>query len=344
MSRVAYNYFWQDGHSNIPKARIPMFRRILVPLDGSPRAEQVLPLAAHIARTYNSTIVLTRIVDIFETIGASTIQAATLTNEIREIQEKEAQQYLQRVLSDKALEQLETSIEIHSGDVATTLLELIKRQPIDLVVMTSHGYTGYKQWMLGSVAQKMVHDSPTPVLIQRDNYPLPFGTAARDLKICVALDGSALAETILAPALYLAAACAEPRHREVHLLRIVKTLEADRVEAFLKIHKLNLQQFLYDEASNYLKEISERLNKDTATQLGVNVTWSVSLGRDIAQTIIREVEGETPVQHTPLPYNLLALATHGRSGIARWAVGSVADRIFHHSKLPLLVIHPPKAG
>lgn len=319
-----------------------MFKRILVPLDGSARAEQTLPLAARIARTYNSSIVLTRIVDIFETIGASSIQAAALTNEIREIQETEAQEYLQRIYSAKELEQIDRSIEVHAGDVATTLLEMIARESIDLVVMSSHGYTGYKQWMMGSVAHKMVHDSPAPVLIQRENYAFPCGTSSGTLKLCVALDGSELAESVIRPTLYLAAACADVRQREVHLLRIVKAMDEGRVEIFRKIHKLDIQQFLYNEATSYLKEISERLNKEAAAQLGVNVTWSVSMGSDIAQTIIREVEGEVSVQHAPFPYALLALATHGRSGIARWAVGSVAERIFNSTKLPLLVVHPPK--
>ncbi|GHO84445.1 universal stress protein [Dictyobacter formicarum] len=319
-----------------------MFKRILVPLDGSVRAEQALPLATHIARTYNSIIVLTRIVDIFETVGASSIQAAALANEIREIQEKEAQEYLQRIRGARELEQPGTVIEIHTGDVATTLLEMIARGSIDLVVMSSHGYTGYKQWVLGSVAQKMVHDSPAPILIQRESYAFPCGTGSDNIRLCVALDGSELAETIIRPTLYLAAACADVGKREVHLLRVVKAIDADRVEIFRKIHKLDIQQFLYNEATSYLKEISERLNEGAAAQLGVHVTWSVSMGSDIAQTIIREVEGEIPVQHMPFPYALLALATHGRSGIARWAAGNVAERIFNNTKLPLLVVHPPK--
>ncbi|GCE06515.1 universal stress protein [Dictyobacter aurantiacus] len=319
-----------------------MFKRILVPLDGSARAEQALPLAAHIARTYNSAIILTRIVDVFETVGASSIQAAALTNEIREIQEKEAREYLQRIYGARELERLDTAIEVHSGDVATTLLEMITRESIDLVVMTSHGYTGYKQWMLGSVAQKMVHDSIAPVLIQRENYALPCGTASGDLKFCVALDGSELAERVLRPALYVAAACGNVRQREVHLLRIVKAMEAERVEIFRRIHKLDIQQFLYNEATSYLKELGERLNKEAAAQLGVRVTWSVIMGSDIARAIIHEVEGEAPVMQGPFPYALLALATHGRSGIARWAAGSVAERILNNTKLPLLVVHPPK--
>jgi len=102
-----------------------MFERILVPLDGSLCAEQTLPFAAHIAQTYHSAIVLTRIVDPLETVGISSIQASATANALREIQENEAQEYLQRIRSSQTLEQLETSIEIHSGDVATTLLEMI---------------------------------------------------------------------------------------------------------------------------------------------------------------------------------------------------------------------------
>ncbi|GHO88583.1 universal stress protein [Dictyobacter formicarum] len=150
-----------------------MFKRILVPLDGSARSEQALPLAAHIARTYNSSLVLTRIVDIFETIGASSIQAAALANEIRETQEKEAQEYLQRIYNTRELEQLDRAIEVHSGDVTTMLLDMIDKDTIDLVVMSSHDYTDYKQWVLGSVTHKMVHDTRYNVKIMGSNSLLP---------------------------------------------------------------------------------------------------------------------------------------------------------------------------
>lgn len=320
-----------------------MFERILVPLDGSPRAEQALPFAAHIARAYHSAIVLTRIVDTLGTVGVSSIQASAVANELRDILEKEAQEYLQRIRSSKTLEQLETSIEIHAGDVATALLEIIDNQSIDLVIMNNHGHTGYRQWMLGSVAQKMVRNSPAPVFIQRDNNPFPFDASTRDLHFYVALDGSELAETVIPPTLYLAAACAGPQHRKIHLFRVVKMLDSEQIAAFVKIHQINIQQVLCNEANDYLKETSERLNKDIAKQLGLCVTSSVIMGKDIAQAIMHEVEGESSIQDIP-PYALLALTTHGRKGLARWAVGSVAERVFHNTKLPLLVVHPPQQG
>lgn len=317
-----------------------MFTRILVPLDGSSRAEQALPLAAHIARASHCTIVLVRVVDIAGTVGVASVQAAALLNEMRESQEREAKTYLQQIRTSQMLKQGETVIEMHTGDAASTLLDVIAKQSIDFVVMSSHGSTGYKRWLLGSVAQKVARLSPAPVLIQRGAELFPFDAAAKEVKVCVALDGTALAEEAILPALHLVATCAQSHAREVHLFRVVKELDEEEVKAFQRMHQVNIQQFLDDEAKKYLQELSERLRTGEGVQLGVRITWSVSRGRDIAETIVHEVEGEASTLSTSRPYALLAMATHGRSGVAPWVIGSVANRVLNSTRLPILVVHP----
>lgn len=322
-----------------------MFKRILAPLDGSTRAEQALPLAIHIAQVYHSAIVLVNVIDIVNTVGTNSIQVAALMSQMRSLREKEAAEYLKRLSSSKAFTNIETSIEVHTGDVASSLLNVIHNRATDLLIMTSHGYTGYKHWMLGSVAQKIARKSPVPVLIQREKHPFPFYPSmekGKDLRVCVALDGTPLGEATIIPALSIVAACAAPQHGEVHLLRIVKELDREEIEAFQKLHQINIQRLIYDEASKYLQDLSTRYNKDIGAQLGIPTTWSANIGRDIAQSIIQTVESEAPEQPSHPPYAMLALATHGRKGLPYWALGSVAERILNHTKLPLLVVHPQK--
>jgi Universal stress protein UspA and related nucleotide-binding proteins len=322
-----------------------MFKRILVPLDGSARAEQALPLAIHIAQTYHSAIVLVRVIDIISAVGVSSIQVAALMSQMRSRQEQEATEYLMHLSSSEVFAHVETSIEVHTGDVSSCLLGVIHNRAADLLIMTSHGYTGYKRWMLGSVAQKIARESPVPVLIQREQHPFSFTPSMekeKDLSVCVALNGTPLGEVTIIPALYIVAACAAPQHGEVHLLRIVKELDRDETDTFQKLHQINIQRLIYDEASKYLQDLSARCNKDIGAQLGVSITWSAHIGRDIAQSIIQTVESESPEQPPRPPYAMLALATHGRKGLPYWALGSVAERVLNHTKLPLLVVHPQK--
>src|SRR5260370_37149301 len=203
-----------------------MFQRILVPLDGSSRAEHAIPVAALIAHASGGSLVLLRVVPplIEDDIHRSQLG---FPEESLQVRIAEATASLTRVVQfDQAdeLEGIETSIEVLCDEVAPSLLSHTQSLGAYLIVMCSRGETGLKRWMLGSVATKVPRHAPVPVLILREHEPLPPlppPDALITVRALVALDGSALSEAILKPAAHLVAALATPAQGALHLLRYV---------------------------------------------------------------------------------------------------------------------------
>jgi nucleotide-binding universal stress UspA family protein len=315
----------------------PMFQRILVPLDGSSRAEQALPLAAHLAQWYHSSIVLLRSVELMTIYSMQTLG---MMEKIQMMEEQAARNYLDQIKDSTVLEQIPISTELYVGNAASAILEVTARQNIDLIVLCSHGYTGFKHWMLGSVAQKIARSSPVPVLLQRDEHPLSFGSPTQEhptFHTCVALDGSPQAEAAIPPAMAITATCTPPQQGEVHLLRIVEPLQAVDEEAFKELYDIDLQDSINRQAQTYLQEVATRLEPE-ATRQGIKITGTVRTSADIAQEVIQYAEKGTSIHHSPS--QLLALTTQGRSGLERWVLGSIAERVLHQTRLPLLIAHP----
>ncbi|GCF08682.1 universal stress protein [Dictyobacter arantiisoli] len=318
-----------------------MFERILVPLDGSPRAEQALPLATHIAHINHSSIFLLRSV---EFMSIYSMQTVGMMERIQQLEEQGARNYLNSLKTSELLKQLPTMIEVYVGDASSAILEVITRQSIDLVVLCSYGYTGLKQWVLGSVAQKIARTCPVPVLIQRDEqHPLPCGVDREGqpiFRVCIALDGSSQAEAIIEPALSIAAACAPSRQAEIHLLRIIEPLNQTDEDAFKEIYQIDLKELIHQQAQIYLQDVVKRLEQTTKSYAGIKIIGCLRSSADIAQEIIQYVENGNSDQSPSC--QLLALTTHGHTKLDRWIFGSIAERVLNRTRLPLLIVRPPQ--
>src|SRR5436305_9901501 len=124
-----------------------MFQRILVPLDGSARAERALPVAARIARTSGSSVTLLRVattpIEFGPYLGQSVLLREVVNADIAHVLG-----YLANVAQVDDLKGIETRIAVFSGLEVATILETAKDQHVDLIVMTSHGDTGLKRWAL----------------------------------------------------------------------------------------------------------------------------------------------------------------------------------------------------
>ncbi len=203
-----------------------MFQRILVPLDGSDGAERAIPVAARIARASGGSIVFIRVVPPpaeVGTFGAGLRGTIAMKPEV-EASEKEfadATNYLVTVIATYVdeLAGIATETDVASGATSSTIFSTAGNEHVDLIVMCSHGETGLKRWVLGSVAQQAVRHSPVPVLVLNEHGVVP--DAARPLRVLVPLDGSELAESALEPAAQLIAALTAPAQGELHLLRVV---------------------------------------------------------------------------------------------------------------------------
>lgn len=320
-----------------------MFRHILVPLDGSTRAEQALPVAARIARATSGTVTLLRIVPDMEHADADSVPVpldVTLEADIAA-----AKDYLTRVVTadePDLFDGVGTKTEVLIGTPAQEILTFAQAEQVDLIVLCSHGRTGFKRWMLGSVAQMVARYSPIPVLVLREGRSLPLAgsdTLARPLRVLVALDGSPFAEKVVAPAAQLCAALAAPAQGVLHLLVVLRRLTgiSDSKEAVAAIHALALS-----DARTYLNDMERRLREPDLAPLHLGVTSSLVIKEDVADTLLKVAESGKYVEDIEGfdGCDIIALATHGRSGLTRLILGSVTERILGATILPLLIVRP----
>jgi nucleotide-binding universal stress UspA family protein len=324
-----------------------MFQRILVPLDGSNGSERAIPVAARIARASGGSIVFIRVVlppAEVGTFGAG-LRGTIAMKPAIEASEKElagAASYLAAIIAAYAdeLAGIETEIDVAAGAASPIIFSTARYEHVDLVVMCSHGETGLKRWMLGSVAQQAVRHSPVPVLVLNEHGMVPpVLYAVHSLHMLVPLDGSTLAEAAVEPAAQLIAALAAPAQCELHLLRVVDLPSAyGRMKSQAHISD-NMQEEARKEAETYVQAMAERLRETTFAAFKLNITWSAVINSDVAGTIIKQAEQTESSDG----YDVIAIATHGRGGLKRLVMGSVTEQLLGATRLPLLIVRPQPA-
>ena len=310
-----------------------MYKRILVPLDGSKRAERAIQVAARIARAFDGSIILLRVasapVDTGKFSSAAGYVEDTIDSDITG-----AATYLEDIAGSDELAGINTEVKTFTGEVAPTILSAAQTFHASLIVMCSHGYTGFKRWALGSVADKITRHSSIPVLVLRDRGPEPAMTDQQPVRALVAVDGSPLSEAVLEPAAFLTSALAEATSQQgaLHLLRVVD-LPASSGKFKSDAHiDTGTKEHVKHEDEEYLATLTHRLNEGDLAHLDLTITSSVEADPDIAEAIVKKSEQEK--------FDFIAIATHGRGGVQRWALGSVAGRVLHATSLPLLIMRP----
>lgn len=329
-----------------------MFQRILVPLDGSERAERAIPVAARIARATGGAIVFLRVVMApadrgTYAAGAHGTIAAEPEAKTSDKELADAASYLVATMDAYAgdLAGLQTETDVASGATAPMIFSAARYEHVDLIVMCSHGETGFKRWVLGSVAHEAVRHSPVPVLVLHEHgKTLPVPDGAHPLRVLVPLDGSALAETALKSVAQLLAALAAPAQSEVHLLRVVDLPPAyGHMKSQAHISD-SVQEEERREAETYVKAIADRLRETSfAETFKLNITSSVAVSTDVARTITRLAEPAGDAERST-GYDLIVMATHGRGGLRHLVLGSVTERVLDETLLPLLIVRPKAPG
>lgn len=314
-----------------------MFQHILVPLDGSELAEQALPVAKRLARASRGSLLLVRVADTFSECRIYSARTIVYLQALMEKDLTDAQVYLARTAHACKQEGVAARIAAFTGQAAAQILEVAHTQGIDLIVMCSHGYTGFKRWALGSVAQKVIRHSQMPLLLLRGQHAL--GQPGRPLRATVALDGSPLAETALMPAAQLVTALSLPDEGELHLLQLVHLPTLEEEQNLLLNAEFDFRQAALLEAGRSLRESRARLLRMFPEKPGLRLTCTVEECNDVAERLIDITEkdqGIAPSQRS----DLLALATHGYGKLRCCLMGSITERVLHHSTLPLLIVHP----
>jgi nucleotide-binding universal stress UspA family protein len=281
---------------------------ILVPLDGSPLAEQALPYGQRFASAGSSRLVLMRAAEASWVPGHHpAITEAEATGN--------AQAYLGKVAAGLAAAGHEVETIARCGEPAREILA--QAVSADLVVMATHGRSGAGRWIYGSVADEVLRHTPVPVVIvPRDAAP-PWPTD-RAPRILATLDGSATSEAVLDPLLKLATLL----RANVILLQVVDwppvTLTPDN----------GARVGLPSEKERATREYLERAADPLRTSM-VSVRVRAEVGRTPAAIVhLAEVESA----------DLIAMATHGRGGLARLVLGSTATATMQRSHIPLLLV------
>lgn len=299
-----------------------IYRSILVPLDGSAFAEQALPIACTIAHRANALLRLVHV----HTLSANPIyregqsvinqQLASLSHEHEQLYLKQLRERLLAAQPELAItvEALDRPLEsIVNESLGHFLAAHVATSDVDLVVMTTHGRGGLARFWLGSVADTFVRLSRLPTLLWRPHADGPdFARLPAFKHILIPLDGSQLAEQILAPTLALGALM----QAEYTLLRVIEPVAVPSC-----IHEVEAT------ASTYLRQVAKRLAAE-----GKQVATRITVAAQPATAILAAAE-----RHQS---DLIAVATHGRSGLRRLLIGSVADKILRGATIPVLTYCP----
>lgn len=302
-----------------------MYSHILVPLDGSPLAERALSMATLLARRTGGSITLVRAVPIPSVASSSSswIERDRIA----------ASAYLTRIAGMPELSGIAVKTHVLMGAPAAAVLDTAEAVGADVIVISSHGRAGPATWLSGSVAEQVAHHAKMPVLVLRAGVlgarKMP-SDATRSLRVLVPLDGSTLAESALEPAAAWLAALAVPEPALHLVLALAPTAEDTH----------NMPEVLALEGARaYLSQVADRMR---AAHPQLAISWTVTARFDVAEAVIRAAgtgdrdDGDLPAGTC----DAIAMATHGRSGITRWVLGSITERVLHATNLPLLIVRP----
>lgn len=311
-------------------------KTIVMPLDGSALAEQAMPYARLLASLLGAPVTLVRIVtpDEIQTVlirlAASPEPAQRLGTDLQH--EHSAIDELTRrataYLASRAQQLHEAGVRATTttglGHPAEAIADLARAESDALIVMATHGYGGMRRWTLGSVADRVAHATTTPVLLVRVGATAPEPPSALR-RILVSLDGSPLAERALPPALELAS------HAQAELLVLrVNTLPLELEREFIPFGLspsavTGQLEAEHTAARHYLSAVIQRMGRPDLAMTPLVVDGHA------AEEIVRQA-GECHA-------DLIVMATHGRSGLRRCVLGSVADKVMHATSTPLLLVH-----
>jgi nucleotide-binding universal stress UspA family protein len=290
-----------------------MYSKILVALDGARLAEGILPYVRRLAPALKAQVEFVHVSD--PTQPASASQPLV---------------YLEKIATSFA-GIAETRCTVDRGNPARQIIELATAQPNTLIAMATHGFSGAKRWLLGSVAEKVVRAATNDLLLVRPAEDNIDGSAELET-LLVPLDGSQLAEQALPGAAELA----RQLNLAVVLVRVTKHFYTAPPEAFVPLFGANypnLKQLRDEDRADAYKYLVEQVAALRAR--GVSEVKPVLMESGVEGAAVELIE---LIAHTAKP--IIALTTHGTSGFGPWLIGSVTERVVRHANAPVLVLRP----
>lgn len=283
-------------------------QRILVPLDGSALSEAALPWAEVLAERTGATLILLRAAVVRGLLTNDLLQA-----EVQAVREAEA--YVERMAEPLRARGRSVEVAVPYGEPGEAIVEASTWRLADAIVMATHGRSGLGRWVYGSVADHVLRRATVPVFLVRAGLASP-ARAELPRTVVVPLDGSEVAEA----ALPWAVALARLFGAGLALLRVVElpTFSEGLAPRTTELEAAEV------EAQRYLEGVGQALRRD-----GLELICAVRLGAP-AVTIAAYAR--------ELGSSLVAMATHGRSAMARLVYGSVAAGVLREATVPLLLV------
>jgi len=280
-----------------------------VPLDGSPTAEMTIPYVVELATHFDSKIIL---LSVFEpgAMVTENLFRSYLANVSAKILTE-----MQKIGTKKPI----VDVKINPGNPTSEIMRNADIDGVDLIVMASRGSSVESDWVLGNIAAKIVRIATKPVmLIKQPAKEMNSQHKKLISKILVPLDGSIVGEAAIPHAEVMG----QKLGANIVLFHVAEIAPYPRANDFVTKAR--------DE--NEFTKVSAYLNK-TASELrkkGLTVTSELVVGYP-AESILNYVETNA--------IDIIAISTHGRSGVGRWAIGSVTDKLLYAGNIPILVEH-----
>jgi nucleotide-binding universal stress UspA family protein len=297
-----------------------MFERIMLPLDGSELAEIAIPYAKELAGSLGSEIVL------YHVYGHE-----------HKHQEHMHQTYLDRLVDsikqnvnkgEAQDREIKVTTEVEAGEPAENICNIVAKKKVDLIIMTAVSVSGHKIGkMLGSVTDHLCRTVPIPILIIRPQDIARIESKQQLInRIFIPQDGSEPGKLALPVGTELSARLKVP----ITLFQMANMLRVyDYGIGMGSGGYIDYGKFDESEKIRVNEEILDLENK--LKQTGLDVTHKVTSGVDAA--------GEIMKAGKEAGADLTVMSTHGRSGIDRWALGSVTERVLRYGEMPLLLVN-----
>jgi len=301
-----------------------MYKKMLIPLDGSELAEIVLSYATELAGRLDLEVSLLHVCE-----PSSSDSQFMCRSYIERVAEKvrDGSREVQSLTGiSSGTKVVEATGNVLTGHPADEIIGYAENENVDFILMATHGRSGIKRWVMGSVADKVLRASPVPVWLVRAAIPEKIIRDEWHNRIMlVPLDGSEMAESVL-PHVESLARQRGTEKMQIKLIRVAEDpfITADYPFTDWEEHVKRTKEHFKQGAETYLEKTRQRL-----IESGLNVDFKVLQG-DPADQIIKYADENLP--------NLVIMATHGRSGIRRWEYGSVADKVLHGVSSPVFMV------
>lgn len=292
-----------------------MLEKILVPLDGSALSEQALIYAKELAVAFDSEVQLLSVVEKQDEEYRRMVQV--YLNKIAE----EMQSYFSQNNPKVTIKPI-----VSDGNPAIGIVEYARQKKVSLVIINSHGHSGIMPWSMGSTANKVIQTIHNPVLLIRASAGAKRPQVRSFKKILLPLDGSEIGEA----ALPYAREIAKKFKSEIILLSVVESNQ--------HVRTIGGQDYIHypeQQVESMKVELKEYLIKTSQKFSEFNLSSRVIVREgDAAVEIIRFArEGKI---------SLVAMSSHGRSGMRGWVFGSVSNKVLQAGKTPLMLVGVPQ--